>query len=60
MTHFTTNEQQRATAMPFGALAGPTLLDPASGNAMANWSRGCTTAISTAKRPPRHLGSTST
>jgi hypothetical protein len=47
-------------AMPFGALAGRAVLDPASGNATADWGPGQTTAISTAKCTARHLGRTST
>ncbi len=52
--------EQRAAGMPFAALAGRAVLDPASGNEMANWTDGCTTAISTAKRPARLLGRSST
>lgn len=59
MTRYTTNEQ-RAAVSPFGAFAGQSMLDPARGNAMAGWGSGCTTAISTAKRHPRHLGRSST
>jgi hypothetical protein len=52
--------EQRAATMPFDALAGRAVLDPASGNATADWGSGLTAAISTAKRPTRHLGRTST
>ena len=52
--------EQRMAAMPFGALTGRAVLDPASGNATADWGPGQTTAISTAKCTARHLGRTST
>ena len=52
--------EPRMAAMPFGALAGRAVLDPASGNATAAWGHGLATAISTAKSPARHLGRTST
>ena len=53
-------DEQRAAGMPFVALAGRAVLDPASGIELANWARGCTTAASTAKRPARLLGRPST